>query len=82
MEWSDKMMICKADFEELFPETFPARHDERAGQPNPDCLARWEDDGGRTAPARLRYRPFEVAWSGRSLRSVSCDAIRLAPLDT
>ncbi len=33
------MMICKSDFEDLFPEIF---------QPDETCIARWEDDGGRT----------------------------------
>ncbi len=45
------MMICKADFEELFPETFRSHQRPLAGRtvgnPSPACLARWEDDGGR-----------------------------------
>ena len=50
------MMICNADFDELFPAT--ARAGDRAtpapGSRSPDqtCLARWEDDGGRTRPVR------------------------------
>lgn len=52
------MMICKADFEELFPKTF--KPDQRpvagkaAGDPGPSCIARWEDDGGRTRDQRRR----------------------------
>ncbi|RKF14765.1 hypothetical protein D6850_07755 [Roseovarius spongiae] len=39
------MMICTADFQELFPETFaPGRRDDAH-------IARWEDDGGATPPA-------------------------------
>lgn len=36
------MMICKADFEELFPEIFPS---EPCNAPKAKvaCLARWED---------------------------------------
>ena len=49
------MMICNADFEELFPDLFArkanggssARHDA----PSKTCVARWEDDGGRTSLA-------------------------------
>jgi len=52
------MMICNADFEELFPALFrPASAPASAArQPAPDanCIARWEDDGGRIVPpARL-----------------------------
>lgn len=35
------MMICKADFEELFPEIF---------RPSDTCIARGEDAGGRPRP--------------------------------
>ena len=49
------MMICKADFEDLFPHLFkpeptlPAR--KKAKTPSASCIARWEDDGGRSKPA-------------------------------
>jgi hypothetical protein len=36
-------MISRTDFEDLFPEVFPPRG------PSADCVARWEDDGGRPA---------------------------------
>ena len=43
------MMICKADFEELFPELFqPSDMVSSVPGPSVKCLARWEDDGGRT----------------------------------
>lgn len=45
------MMLCKADFEELFPDLFkPIRHPVEgttADAPSAACIARWEDDGGR-----------------------------------
>lgn len=48
------MMLSKADFEELFPTTFGAEDDRVAPpvalQPSLASIARWEDDGGRTAP--------------------------------
>lgn len=49
------MMICKADFEELFPETFRKQEDHPAGGPDAASLSRWEDDGGRTVS--LPQRP-------------------------
>lgn len=62
------MMICRADFEELFPECFasdtPKRGETKPVGPSDTCMARWEDDGGRIAQglvsskaANLR-RPF------------------------
>ena len=60
MKRSDKMMICKADFEELFPELFrPSDMERSVAEPGAKCLARREDDGGRTASANiipLRHR--------------------------
>lgn len=54
MERSDKMMICKADFEELFPELFrPGIMVSSVAEPSAKCLARWEDDGGRTTSANI-----------------------------
>ena len=69
------MMICKADFEELFPEIFApeSRNGPKttALQPNAECLVRWEDGGGRLdavlAPcATGRQLSSRVAslWSG------------------
>lgn len=52
------MMICKADFEELFPELFQTRADAgRVSDPTLRCLARWEEDGGRVAQANPGSRP-------------------------
>ena len=61
------MMICAADFEELFPDLFQPEHVRTAPWPakaaSAECIARWEDDGGlhvspssrdRTAPVRRR----------------------------
>lgn len=47
------MMICKADFEELFPECFTSQIQIRreTAAPSQACIARWEDDGGRFGPA-------------------------------
>lgn len=47
------MMICKADFEELFPTMTKAKRrgafPYSAGSPSKKaCIDRWEDDGGRT----------------------------------
>ncbi|TCO68705.1 hypothetical protein [Rhodovulum euryhalinum] len=48
------MMICKADFEELFPDLFgPKDIEPLAATPSARCLARWEDDGGRTISANI-----------------------------
>lgn len=43
------MMICKADFKELFPECFTTQIQIRCetAAPSQACIARWEDDGGR-----------------------------------
>lgn len=47
------MMICDADFEELFPALFqpePVRAARPKAQgPSAGCIARWDDDGGRQA---------------------------------
>lgn len=49
------MMICKADFEELFPHLFqpePAPVARKMARPaSAECLARWENEGGATLPA-------------------------------
>lgn len=50
------MMICRADFEELFPETFRPTPKSDSGQSRTEeCLARWEKDGGRPS---VRARVF------------------------
>ena len=66
MKRSDKMMICKADFEELFPELFrPSDMVRSVAEPSAKCLARWEDDGGRTTSANIipmpHRRPIQEA---------------------
>lgn len=43
------MMICKADFEELFPDLFTTVKHRRTEEPNVQidpCIDRWKDDGG------------------------------------
>lgn len=63
------MMICKADFEDLFPEIFlPRDIGGSTAEPSAACLARWEDDGGlatsvETTPQHNR-RPIRATWSG------------------
>ena len=48
------MMICKADFEELFPELFrPSDMERSVAEPGAKCLARWEDDDGRTTSTNI-----------------------------
>ncbi len=63
------MMICEADFEELFPDRFgPKEIDPSAATPSASCLARWEDDGGRTTSADIiplsHRRPIREARRG------------------
>ena len=60
------MMVCKADFEELFPELLRLRDMERlVAEPSAKCLARWEDDGGRTTSTNIiplpHCRPMQEA---------------------
>lgn len=48
------MMICRADFEELFPEMF--EKEDRAVDREPKdasdaSISRWKDDGGRVIEA-------------------------------
>lgn len=69
MEWSDKMMICKADFEELFPELFrPSDMVRSVAEPSGKSLARWEDEGGRTTSANIiplpHRRPIQETQRG------------------
>ncbi|KAA8606069.1 hypothetical protein AL036_16185 [Salipiger aestuarii] len=63
------MMICKADFEELFPDLLgPKVRRPSAAGPSAECVARWEDDGGRTTSANIiplpRRRPIQEARRG------------------
>lgn len=50
------MMLCQADFEELFPETFAREEDDDApaetSQPSQECDARQESDESATCPIR------------------------------
>ncbi|SMC95513.1 hypothetical protein SAMN06295998_1137 [Primorskyibacter flagellatus] len=65
------MMICKADFEELFPDLFkpePVAETRQTANPatlvtspSAGCFARWEDDGGQEVPAKLRRRAVSSA---------------------
>lgn len=68
------MMICAADFEELFPDLFqPATASAaqpKAKAPSTECIARWEDDGGlhiqaapppRSAPVRSPTSDYGIA---------------------
>ncbi|WP_343504825.1 MULTISPECIES: hypothetical protein [Roseobacteraceae] len=52
------MMISKADFGELFPELFrPSDMERSVAEPSAKCLARWEDDGGRTTSTNIILLP-------------------------
>lgn len=54
------MTICNADFEAKFPAPFgPKRPAAAARAPGPivACIARWEDDGGRTPAKPARRAP-------------------------
>lgn len=69
MERNDKMMICKADFEELYPELFrPSDMERSVAEPRAKCLARWENDGGRTTSTNIiplpHRRPIQEARRG------------------
>ncbi len=84
------MMLCKADFEELFPETFKLNQCHVApivaGDPGPACLARWEDDGGRPSgqprrrdapvvrPARHGYAVSDPMMTGLALATMPAAA--------
>jgi hypothetical protein len=63
-------MISAVDF----PEVFPWMREDGARDPDPHCLARWEDDGGRAPeiswrrpsadlPERSAPGPTEPWWS-------------------
>lgn len=67
------MMLCKADFDEIFSSgqerTDAARPESGPASPGAACLARWEDDGGSVLPnpsrgrarvARRDHRPLPV----------------------
>ena len=54
------MMLCKADFDEIFSSgqkrTDAAKPASGPAHPDNECLARWEDDGGRVLPNPSRRR--------------------------
>lgn len=56
------MMICKADFEELFPEIFVSGSNNGLNasvqQPNAERSVRWEDDDGGRLDTLLA--PYEM----------------------
>ncbi len=53
------MMICKADFEELFPHVFAACPQTPAKRSKDASLARWENEGGGLAPG---LAPLGAIW--------------------
>lgn len=63
-------MISSVDFEDLFPALFRPYPLQAASQmamtPNPECIARWEDDGGRGLP---EYR-FDTVETDQDCREV------------
>ncbi|MFV0515488.1 MAG: hypothetical protein ACK5MY_17895 [Jhaorihella sp.] len=64
------MMICNADFDELFPATAKAA---RRAMPDPACFARWEDDGGSIGPVdrpRSRRRALPAGFGTAMPESV------------
>ena len=69
------MMICKADFEDLFPGLFPPEDKAPSvAKPSAEALPRREDDGARaasaeTAPQGTRQPPRK-AWPARAGRAV------------
>ena len=68
------MMICKADFEELFPEIFKSKGPAAtAADPLPDdgCIDRWKDGAGRYVT-----RPNDTGQSKRPKMFSSLSAIR------
>lgn len=76
------MMICAADFEELFPDLFQPEHVHaatgRAKAPSAECIARWEDDGGKHVPSAPRGRTASVsrpAFDYQIARTTSASAI-------
>jgi hypothetical protein len=67
------MMICKADFEELFPYLFaPKDIQPLSATSSASCLKRGKDYGGCTTSAKIiplrcdwRYRKLDVAHSSK-----------------
>ena len=70
------MMICKADFEELFPHIFapdsrPSVAPGSGVKPGVASIARWEDDGGRTLAPQPRQlvqaaKPRQIGYKARN----------------
>ncbi|WP_417598560.1 hypothetical protein [Pararhodobacter oceanensis] len=59
------MMICKADFEDLFPEIFPAERGQPARPP----------EAREGAPSGEREEAAPVAASARRQAADGCDAL-------
>lgn len=63
------MMICKADFEELFPTIFPTKPKAapaaKMAAPSAACIDRWESDGGRVLPKPPRKNTPDAGLKGR-----------------
>lgn len=71
------MMLCKADFEELFPELFEQPRRTPA-LPSADCVARWEDDGG--APAVMNRTATSRPWPAQAAAPMVAAVFGLAAI--
>lgn len=73
------MMLSKADFEQLFPESFAPNHvnDTKivVSKPSAACIARWEDDGGAASDAAASAGAFARTPTGMA---IATNAIRAA----
>jgi hypothetical protein len=72
------MMLCQANFEDLFPDLFPGEAPEteaiRPKGASADCVARWEDDGGRHAvPLPWRRKAIARSRPGRGRPAFAAD---------
>lgn len=80
------MMLCKADFEEIFPKLFKPNQRPLAETPaaanSPACIARWEDDGGRLSDKmRRRDAPvFQTAGDGYAVPDPISTSFALATI--
>ncbi len=82
------MMICDADFQDLFPDLFPpSPQDATPKDASKTCLARGEDDGGRAhdaipprqaSIARTGYRLPDQMRAGPALAMMPAFSIALA----
>lgn len=78
------MMICKADFEELFPHLFTREAQpkiETTLVPTDACIARWYDDGGSidTRPQQKIVHKTEKRLKREPLPCAMLPALVLAP---